>query len=66
MLVGSFFHCMWGVVVGSFIYCVYNFFRWRKRVLVDFLNFDCLCSNLSGGKDTSRHPVPEGEHITAY
>ena len=65
MLVCTFYYCMWGVVVGSFFYCMYNFFRWGRRVLVNFLNFDCFFSNLSGGKDTQRHPMPEGDYITA-
>jgi hypothetical protein len=41
-----------GVVVDSFIKCVVNFFRWRKRVLVDFLSCGNLCIILRVGEDT--------------
>ena len=58
-VVSNFF--MWGEVVGSFFncYCVVNFFMWRKMVLVNFLGYGCLCSNLCMVKDTSHHPEPE-------
>jgi hypothetical protein len=59
--------CMWGVVVvESIFYCVYIFFRWRTNMLINFLNYDCLFSNLSGGKYTLHHSVPEGDHTAAY
>ena len=59
--------CMWGVVVvESIFYCVHIFFRWRTNMLINFLNYDCLFSNLSGGKDTLHHSVPEGDHTAAY
>ena len=68
LVVGSFFNCVRGVVVGTgrFFNCVDFFFRYRKRVVVNFLSYDCLFSNLSVGKDTlPHHPVLEDweEHI---
>jgi hypothetical protein len=57
-------YCIWGAVVGIFFYCV-DIFRWRRSMFVNFLNYDCLFSNLSGGKDTLLHPVFEGEHTAA-
>ena len=54
-----------GVVVERFFYCVDIFFRWRRSMLFNFLNYDCLCSSSSWGKDTLHHPVPEGEHTAA-
>ena len=69
--------CVKGMMVGSFFYFVNNFFRWRKRVSVNFLCCACLCSNLSAGKDSTRiilclrvglitlqHPEGGGEYIT--
>ena len=58
-------YCIWELVVGRFFYCVDIFFRWRRSMLVNFLNYDCLCSSSSWGKDTLHHPVPEGEHTAA-
>jgi hypothetical protein len=52
------------VVVGNIFYCLdIIFFRCRRSMLVNFLNYDCFFSNLRGGKDTLHHPVPEGKHI---
>ena len=68
VVVGRFFICVRGVVVGRFFNCVDFFFRYRKRVVVNFLSYDCLFSNLSVGKDTlPHHPVLEDweEHIVA-
>ena len=36
-----------------------HLFRWRKRALVNFLSFACLCSKLGVRKDTYHDPVPE-------
>ena len=45
-------YCTWGVVVGNFFYCLdIIFFRWRRSKLVNYLHYDCLFSNLRGGKD---------------
>ena len=40
-----------GVVVGRFFSSVedFSFSRWRKRVLVNFLDHDCFFSNQSVG-----------------
>ena len=41
VVAGRFFNCVRGVVVGRFLNCVDFFFRYRKRVVVNFLSYDC-------------------------
>ena len=41
-----------------------NILRLRRRVMVNFLGYGCLCSKLSVVKDTLHHPEPE-EGVTA-
>ena len=36
-----------------------NILRLRRRVMVNFLGYGCLCSNLSVAEDTLHHPEPE-------